>query len=106
MLPKNNRLNLTKERFTIGDAQFSERLLKLIVKKGRSDGPKIGFIVSGKVGKATTRNRVRRTLSSVVEKNLDKVPRDSYLIFIAFPQAASVSREELVKSANKALSKV
>ena len=106
MLPKNNRLNLTRERFAKGDAQFSERSFKLIVKKGMTDGPKIGFIVSGKVGKATTRNKVKRIISEVVEKNLDNLPRNTYLIFIAFPQASTAGKEELVISVDKALSKV
>ena len=106
MLPKNHRLNLTKERFTKGDSQVSERYFKLLIKKGKAEGPRIGFIVSGKVGKAVVRNSVRRALSKAVEERVDTLPVGLYLIFIAYPQAASATWEELDNSVDKAFTKI
>ena len=106
MLPKTNRLNLTKERFIRGDAQVSERYFKLVVKKGMAGGPKVGFIVSSKVGKAVVRNKVRRTLSESVQRNLLSISKDNHLIFIAFPQASSAKKDEIEISVKKALSKI
>ena len=66
MLPKIYRLNLKSERFSRGEKEFTGTFFKLIVKSQRSDKPKVGFIVSGKVGKAAQRNRVRRVFLSIV----------------------------------------
>jgi ribonuclease P protein component len=106
MLPKKNRLNLTKGRFKKGDVQVSDRLFKVVVKKGREQGPKIGFIVNSKVGNAVTRNRVRRRLSDYLEKNIEKLPVDYHLIFIAYPQSSQASAAELYDSVGKALIKI
>ena len=106
MLPKKYRLNLAKGRFKSGDNQVSDKYFKIIVKKGRSVGPKIGFIVSSKVGNAVTRNRVRRSLSASVEKNIDTIPGDNHLIFIAYPQSASAKLGEINDSVSKAIVKI
>ena len=106
MLPKKHRLNLTKRRFNRGDSQVSAKYFKIIVKRGRSDGPKVGFIVNSKVGNAVTRNRVIRSLSAAVESSVANIPKDTYLIFIAHPQVASVEPSEIKISVNRALVKI
>lgn len=106
MLPKKHRLNLTKGRFRIGDNQVSDKYFKIIVKRGRSDGPKIGFIVNSKVGNAVTRNRVRRILSDAVESSIDGIPEDTHLIFIAYPQSASMKQSEISTNVSRALVKI
>ena len=106
MLPKNYRLNITKERFKRGDNQVSDKYFKIIVKKGRIVGPRIGFIVSSKVGNAVTRNKVRRSLSAAVEKNIEEIPSDIHLIFIAYPQSSSAKPVEINDSVSRALTKI
>ena len=106
MLPKIYRLNLKSERFSRGEKEFTCTFFKLIVKSQRSDKPKVGFIVSGKVGKAAQRNRVRRIFSEVAAKKLGRIPRDLALIFIAFPGSSKAKYEEIDSSFDKALSKL
>jgi len=106
MLPKKYRLNLTKGRFKRGDNQVSDRYFKIIVKRDRAVGPKIGFIVSSKVGNAVTRNKVRRSLSDAVEKNIETIPGNNHLIFIAYPQSSSAKSSELSNSVSRALEKI
>ncbi len=95
MLPKQNRLNLKKERFFKGGSEFSCAYFKVLTKKSASAGPKIGFIVNKKVGNAVSRNKVKRTLSDILARNLKKMSKDSQLIFIAFPRSAGASYSEL-----------
>lgn len=106
MLPKRHRLNLKKEKFLKGDAQLPSQFFKLVVKKGVVGGPKIGFIVSGKVGSSVTRNKVKRILSESVEKKIDRIPNNLSLIFIAFPQSAGVTYREIDSSVDKILPKI
>lgn len=101
MLPKSHRLNLKRERFLKGDAEFTSPYFKLSIKRGKEPGPKIGFIVSGKVGKAARRNRVKRLLSEAVAKRLIEVPKDAFLIFIAFPKASQASLADIDASVVK-----
>ncbi len=105
MLPKKFRLNLKKERFLKVDKQLSGTLFKVVLKE-RQNGPKVGFIVSGKVGKAASRNRVKRMLSEAVAKKLNKIPNDLCLIFIAFPRSAQATYEEINTNLDKILAKL
>jgi len=106
MLPKNYRLNLKSERFSRGEKEFTGTFFKLIVKSRGYENPKVGFIVSGKVGKAAQRNRVRRLFSEVAAKKLGRIPRDRALIFIAFPGSSKAKYAEVDSDFDKALSKL
>ena len=106
MLPKKHRLNLDKERFFKGDFEENSAFFKLTAKKVDSDATKIGFIVSGKVGKATVRNSVRRKLSEAVHKRLDSIPPRLAIIIIAFPKAATAKESELGVNLERMLSKL
>ncbi len=105
MLPKRNRLNLKKDRFLKGSTQFASPFFKLLLKKSAGDGPKIGFIVSGKVGKAASRNRVKRLLSEAAASKLEMISEDALLIFIAFPASGKAGLEEIKTSVDDTLSK-
>ena len=106
MLPKKHRLNLDKERFFKGDFEENSAFFKLTAKKINSNEAKIGFIVSGKVGKATVRNSVRRKLSEVVYKRLDSIPPGLAIIIIAFPKSATAKESELEANLERVLSKL
>lgn len=106
MLPKKHRLNLDKERFFKGDFEENSPFFKLTAKKINSNEAKIGFIVSGKVGKATVRNSVRRKFSEAVYKRLGNIPTGLAIIIIAFPKSASAKESELETSFELVLSKL
>ena len=76
--------------------------LVLIHLKGRD--LKIGFSVSGKVGNAVTRNRVRRWLREDVRRLRFRMKCGKY-VFIARQGIADVPHEALTRELNKLLGK-
>ena len=79
---------------------YPSRNLVLIHLKGRD--LKIGFSVSGKVGNAVTRNRVRRWLREDVRRLRFRMKCGRY-IFIARKGIADVPHEALTREAEKLL---
>ena len=73
---------------------FPSRNLVLIYLKGRDQ--KFGFSVSGKVGNAVTRNRIRRFLREDVRRMRTQLKCGKY-IFIARPALKSVPHDELTR---------
>ena len=108
MLPRSNRLKLpTTWKRNKPDFSFFSPYFKIIAKKtNTNEGPKIGFIISTKVGKATTRNRLRRFLAQVVRTQLEKIPAGLEIIFIVAPGAGSSKHEEIGLEVNKVVSKL
>ena len=78
------------------------RNLVLIHLKGRD--LKIGFSVSGKVGNAVTRNRIRRWLREDVRRMRTQLKCGRY-VFIARQGIASVPHDALTKELQKLLSR-
>lgn len=105
MLPKRYRLNLNKQRFFRGEVEYSSPFFKIIKRSGIEAGPKIGFIISGKVGKAVTRNKIRRLLAQSIINNIDRIPKTSLLILIAFPKIAGINAVRIDEEVNKGLLK-
>ena len=70
------------------------RNLTLVHLKGRE--LKIGFSVSGKVGNAVTRNRIRRWMREDVRKLRTRLKCGKY-IFVARPSAAEISHAALTR---------
>lgn len=78
----------------------------LVVMKAMPNGlfsSRYGFSVSKRVGKAVTRNRVKRLLREILRSQPLVPGRD--IIFIARPAVASVSYSELEKSISNLLSR-
>ena len=71
---------------------YPSRNLVLIHLKGRE--LRFGFSVSGKVGNAVTRNRIRRYLREDVRRMRTEVKSGKY-IFVARPSAKDVSHDTL-----------
>lgn len=69
MLSKDKRLNLKKDfKWVAAGKKLETRYLKLFIKTGDNQIPRVGIAVSGKVfPKATQRNRARRLASSAFE---------------------------------------
>ena len=78
------------------------RNLTLVHLKGRE--LKIGFSVSGKVGNAVTRNRIRRWMREDVRKLRTRLKCGKY-IFVARPAAAEISHAALTREIGSLLNR-
>jgi ribonuclease P protein component len=56
-------------------------------------GPRIGFVVSGALGNAVTRNRVRRRLRHLAATHVADTPAGMDLVVRALPRAATTPAE-------------
>jgi ribonuclease P protein component len=108
MLARELRLNLGSAgwRHSRADFTLSTPLFRLLVKKTAAPAKHFGFLVTGKIGKAATRNLARRHLAEAVKESLDQFPEMFDYIFIAYPSIAGKSHEEIRASLNKVLPKV
>ena len=81
---------------------YPSRHLVLIYLKGKEQ--KFGFSVSGKVGNAVTRNRIRRYMREDVRKMRTTLKCGKY-IFIARPALKTVPHEELTRELRSLLAR-
>lgn len=72
----------------------------------RSDGVRIGFVVSKAVGGAVVRNKVRRRLRGLVMEQLDTVPPGTDVVVRALPAAAGSDYAAVGSDLRSALSQV
>jgi len=105
MLPKPQRLNLKKDfKWTVSGKKLEAKYLKLFVKIGNNQIPKVGIAVSGKIfPKATGRNRVRRLTSAAFEVLYSNLPKD--INILALPKAGinKVKSSDIVLDLEKIL---
>lgn len=99
MLNKQNRLTKRKEFGYIykNGKKYYTPILQLVAINTKLDQPRFGFVVSKKVGKAHTRNKIKRQLSEIVRTNLAEFAQKNY-IFVARPAAATTDFETLKKT--------
>ena len=81
---------------------YPSRNLVLIYLKGREQ--KFGFSVSGKVGNAVTRNRVRRCLREDIRRMRDELKCGRY-VFIARTSITESSHEAVTRELRKLLAR-
>ena len=101
ILKKRKQFNWT---FKNGE-QVHEKDLVLVYTKAKSKNYKVGFSVSKKVGKAVTRNKIRRRLKAIVTKLNDQIANNNTLIFVARPSAAECLFCDLEVQVNSLLKK-
>ncbi|HRP99705.1 MAG TPA: ribonuclease P protein component [Terrimesophilobacter sp.] len=72
---------------------------------GSSDPPRFGFVVSGKVGSAVTRNRVRRRLRHIAREALDGLAPGTDVVIRALPDSVGATWASLQGEITRALSR-
>ena len=106
MLKRENRIRSKKEFFEVknkGRVSYSP-LFGWLFNKENDDLKKFGFIVSKKISKkAVDRNRIRRILSEIVRKNLDKFEKGTRLVFLTKQEILGKKMIEVEKEINKFL---
>ena len=106
MLKRENRIRLKKEFLEIkdkGKIKYSP-LFGLVFLKKDDDLKKVGFIVSKKISKrAVDRNKIRRILSEIMRKNLDKLEAGSRIVFLAKKEILGKKMVEIKEEVEKLL---
>ena len=80
---------------------WGNALLVLHACSGSDAGPRCGFSISRRVGKAVVRNRVRRRLREILRPRMARVPAGWDLVFTARPAAAAASSVDLAGAAGR-----
>ena len=109
MLPEKQRLKISRSRgVTWADKkELYAPLFKMIYRLGQpANPPKLGFIVSGKLGGSAKRNLVRRRFSEAAHHRLEKFPNGAEVVIIASKAAAEADYEEICTGLDKVLPKV
>jgi ribonuclease P protein component len=106
VLKRENRIRSKKEFAEIknkGKALYSP-LFGWLFYKENDDLKKFGFIISKKISKkAVDRNRVKRVLSEIIRKNLDKFENGTRLVFLAKQEILGKKMVEIEKEVEKFL---
>lgn len=109
MLPKEFRLkiNPSKTKSWTNKKEFYTPAFKLVIRFGNQEAtPRIGFIVSGKMGKSVERNKIRRQLTEAVRQRLEKFPSRSEVLIIARKDATRKKYEEVSAFLDQVLPKI
>ncbi len=108
MLPRYKRL-VSKSDFKkvqVLGRSFKGSFLK-IAALPTSHTSQVGVIVSNKVSKkATARNRIKRTIRSFIEDNIDTLDGMYKIVVIAHPASLGANKEELVGDLETLFSKI
>ncbi len=83
---------------------WQHRLLVLYVAPNELGCPRVGITVSGRVGKAVVRNRVRRRLHELLRARLSQVKPQDVLV-IARPASAEATWPELGQALDELLAR-
>lgn len=80
---------------------FANKYLVMYILPNKSDETRLGISVSKKVGKAITRNRVRRLIKEVYRLNIDEKIKTGYdIVFIARISSKDAQYKDIEKSIN------
>lgn len=87
MLKKQNRLTKRKEFAYIykHGVKTNSKNLSVVVVKSKKIEPRVGFSVNNKIGKAVTRNRIKRQLREILRKQIPNLKNFQNFVIIAHP---------------------
>jgi ribonuclease P protein component len=84
---------------------WSHPLLVLYVVGNELGSTRVGITVSGRVGKAVVRNRVRRRLREALGARFDRLPTSADVVVAARPASAGASWAELCAALDTVLAR-
>jgi ribonuclease P protein component len=85
---------------------IANKYLVMYILENKSEETRIGISVSKKVGKAITRNRVRRLIKEVYRLNVDDKVKSGYdIVFIARISSNDATYKDIEKSVNHLVKK-
>lgn len=105
MLPKNKRLNLKYDfKWVSTGKKIDGSLIKLFIKPGENNFPRLGISVSAKVfRKATDRNRARRLVSKAFEDLYKRLEHNLNIIALPKIGVLEKSSDEIKTEIDKML---
>ena len=109
MLKKINRIGRQKEFLEIKNKgkMFNSPLFGSIYLIDESKEIKFGFIISKKISKkAVDRNKIKRRISEVLVKKMDKFKLGTKIVFLAKKNLMGSKIEEIEEEIDKLISKV
>lgn len=91
-------------------SKFGERIqnrqFKAVYTKKYEGNPRIGITVTKRVGKATTRNRIKRLVREYFRNNRQKLPPKVDINILAKKEAVMMDNQKIFKSLNNIFDKI
>lgn len=107
MLSKDKRLNLSKDfKWVASGKRLETKYLKLFIRSGQNEIPKVGIATSGKIfKKAVERNRARRIISAALENLYNNLPPGLNIIALPKSGVTDVKSTDVLSDLKDALTK-
>ena len=104
------RVNRLRKRYQFNyvyksGEHFSSQHLVVYVTSSKTKSIKVGFAVTKKIGHAVVRNKIRRRLRELVQKQLPNLKQNYNIIVVAKESVTEASFEQLGFELNKLLKK-
>jgi ribonuclease P protein component len=87
--------------------KVSDRFFRIALSRNPQQiSPKLGIIVSKKVGPAVTRNRIKRAVREIFRLNQNVITADLNLVVIAKPDCVTLKYQDIERSLIKLIDRV